>query len=83
MDPPIPEGELGLGDDEFYCNLCASLRNPTRVDHPGPFGGLLNNLDKRNPSAFRLPGDVRDYFEGVKTGPDGEYEEVVASNKSK
>lgn len=28
------------------------------------------------PKAYSLPFDVRDYFEGVKTGDEGEYEEV-------
>jgi hypothetical protein len=28
------------------------------------------------PKAFSLPHDIRDYFEGVKTGEEGEYEEI-------
>jgi hypothetical protein len=32
-------------------------------------------VEKRNPSAFHLPFSIRDWFEGVRTGPEGEYEE--------
>ena len=47
------------------------------------FGELVNDLTRRNPVSFNLPGPIRDYFEGVKTGDEGEYEEasVVKANK--
>lgn len=48
------------------------------------FGVLLSAIDRKNPRAFRLPERVRDYFEGVKTGPEGEYEDVaLAGPKSR
>ena len=43
--------------------------------HQGAFGSLMTGLDKQNSRAFRLPGPVRDRFEGVKTGADGEFED--------
>ena len=46
--------------------------------HPrGVFGNLLNELEKKNCSSFRLPAQIRNYFEGVKTGEEGEYEEII------
>lgn len=36
------------------------------------------NLNKRNTDAYSLPTPIRDYFDGVKTGEEGEYEEVTA-----
>jgi hypothetical protein len=33
-------------------------------------------LEKKNPSAYSLPKDIREYFDNVKTGPSGEYEEA-------
>lgn len=30
----------------------------------------------RNTSAFHLPAEVREHFEGVTTGEEGEYEEL-------
>ncbi|KAK7940938.1 uncharacterized protein PG986_013325 [Apiospora aurea] len=49
----------------------------------GTFGSLLDNLDKTNSRAFGLPQDIRDYFENVRTGPDGEYEELPAGKPVK
>jgi hypothetical protein len=45
--------------------------------HSGAFASLLEKLDAQNTSAYRLPGRVRNHFEGVGAGADGEYEEVV------
>ncbi|KAK2009796.1 PHD-finger domain-containing protein [Colletotrichum eremochloae] len=79
--------DLGLGDtlpEEWFCNVCFSNRYPTRVpEHRGPFGGLLNSLEKTNPQAFKLPQRVQLYFEGVKVGPEGEYEDIVVPTKPK
>ncbi|KAK2050787.1 PHD-finger domain-containing protein [Colletotrichum somersetense] len=79
--------DLGLGDtlpEEWFCNVCFSNRYPTRVpEHTGPFGGLLNSLEKTNPQAFKLPQRVQLYFEGVKVGPEGEYEDIVVPAKPK
>ncbi|OHW93597.1 PHD-finger domain-containing protein [Colletotrichum incanum] len=79
--------DLGLGDtlpEEWFCNVCFSNRYPTRVpEHKGPFGGLLNSLEKTNPQAFKLPQRVQVYFEGVKVGPEGEYEDIVVPAKPK
>lgn len=67
---------------EWFCNVCRSSRDPAGPVIPsGPFALLLDNLDGKNSSAFRLPTDVRDLFEGVKTGPDGEYEDIVTAVK--
>jgi hypothetical protein len=65
------EGSL---PDEWFCNVCLTARLP-RVDEGGSFGSLLANLERKNPSAFHLPKDIREYFENVKTGTEGEYEE--------
>lgn len=79
--------DLGQSDttpDEWFCNLCFSTRYPTRIpEHKGAFGGLLNGLEKTNPQAFKLPREVQLYFEGVKIGADGEYEDVVVPSKPK
>ena len=42
----------------------------------GLWSQLRKTIQYRNPTAFRLPREVRDYFEGVTTGEEGEYEEV-------
>jgi hypothetical protein len=37
---------------------------------------IIRRADDTIPKAFALPLDVREYFEGVRTGDEGEYEEV-------
>jgi len=53
-------------------------------DEPRGIVGVLGTYIKtKNPIAFNLPSGVRDYFEGVKAGDEGEYEEVynIKANK--
>ena len=44
---------------------------------------MLAILEKTNPSSFSLPLPIREYFEGVRTGSEGEYEEVTLAQKSR
>ncbi|CAK7217614.1 hypothetical protein SCUCBS95973_003214 [Sporothrix curviconia] len=82
VDPPLHEGrDL---PDEWFCNVCIGRRNPAvLMRYTGIFGALLNIMEKRNSSAFRLPSETREHFEGVKTGPDGEYEDIVVVGTSR
>ncbi|CAK7264799.1 hypothetical protein SEPCBS119000_001181 [Sporothrix epigloea] len=84
VDPPVHEDrEL---PDEWFCNVCIGRRNPAAtMRYVGIFGALLNVMESRNSSAFRLPSETRNFFEAVKTGPDGEYEDiaVAGTNRSK
>lgn len=73
VDPPINEGAL---PDDWFCNVCRDRRDPGE-ERDGSFGPLLSNLVRKNPSAFHLPKDIREYFENVKTGTEGEYEDVL------
>ncbi len=63
--------------DEWYCNECKHNYYPPFGKNEGIFASLLDTLDRKNPRSFRLPEDVREHFEGVRTGPDGEYEEIA------
>ena len=63
--------------DSWYCNVCDSKVNHHFVDEVGSFSPLLVQLHRKNPSAFHLPKDIREYFENVKTGAEGEYEEPI------
>lgn len=77
LDPPMdpllpPEGE-------WYCYKCLAKKEPrAKFTAGGVFSSLINNIDDKNPSAYHLPYDVRDFFEGVKTGEEGEYEDSAA-----
>ncbi|OTA99184.1 hypothetical protein M426DRAFT_91146 [Hypoxylon sp. CI-4A] len=73
IDPPLTEGHM---PDEWYCNECKHRLAPPFVEHRGAFRSLLSDLHQKNPTAFRLPKDVREMFEDVRTGPEGEYEDI-------
>ncbi|KAK3322168.1 hypothetical protein B0H66DRAFT_192771 [Apodospora peruviana] len=76
VDPPLVKDSMPV---EWFCNVCRSARSPPGLpSHTGAFAALLERLDARNSSAFNLPADIRNYFEGVRTNADGEYEEIVA-----
>ncbi|KAI0128875.1 hypothetical protein BJ170DRAFT_682661 [Xylariales sp. AK1849] len=75
IDPPMDEANV---PDDWFCNDCMHKYFPAQfTGHRGTFGSLLDALDKKNPRAYRLPHDIREYFEGVRTGADGEYEETA------
>ncbi|KAK8049905.1 hypothetical protein PG994_011635 [Apiospora phragmitis] len=83
VDPPLHEDDIPHIED-FYCHECQHIFFPSQfTGNRGTFGSLLDNLDKTNSRAFVLPQDIRDYFENVRTGPDGEYEEFPAGKPVK
>ncbi|GAB7352618.1 hypothetical protein MBLNU459_g2994t2 [Dothideomycetes sp. NU459] len=48
-------------------------------EHRGLFSALLSNVEKRNPTTFSLPQKVREYFDGISTGKDGRFLDMVNS----
>lgn len=77
LDPPgdpasPPEGE-------WFCYVCAAKRDPQLRPPRGLYAPLEHRLHRQNPRAFELSAPLREYFEGVKTGEDGEYEEISLS----
>ncbi len=74
MDPTRPP------DGEWYCYKCLAKKDPRpKALSGGVFCSLMNKIDEKNPSSYHLPYDVRDFFEGVKTGEEGEYEDSFAT----
>ena len=76
LDPPMDPSRPPEG--EWFCYICESRHDPQPKPPRGVFAALLALLEKKNPVAFNLPYDIRDYFDGVKTGEEGEYEEALA-----
>lgn len=75
VDPVLYEDAMPV---EWYCNVCRTSRDPAAFpEHTGAFALLSEKLDAKNSSAFRLPDHVRNLFEGVRAGVDGEYEDIV------
>lgn len=69
-DPPINPVENDL--DYFYCASCNARRNGGGENF-GAFALLMDVLETRNPVNFSLPASIRNHFEGVRTGPVGQY----------
>ena len=73
IDPPIDSQQPPLG--EWYCPNCLKSRLEFPAEERGVFTNLTAEVNTKNPSAFHLPIYLRDFYEGVKTGEEGEYEE--------
>ncbi|KAK0673918.1 hypothetical protein QBC41DRAFT_310908 [Cercophora samala] len=75
VDPPLARDAM---PNEWFCNVCRMTRDSGALhEHTGSFALLFEKLDARNSTVYALPSDIRNCFEGVRTGPEGEYEEIV------
>lgn len=69
-----PRAARAEADDSWFCQVCFAERLPPKpVRNAGPFGALVQQLERENPSIFALPAELRNYFKGVSTGADGAY----------
>ncbi|KAL9614619.1 MAG: hypothetical protein Q9167_000907 [Letrouitia subvulpina] len=75
-EPPKNEAD-GPPEGEWFCTVCQSQRVPTTQIPRGLFASLKTIANAKNPVAFHLPADLRNYYDGVRTGEDGEYEEPL------
>ena len=76
--------QRALADDSWFCQVCFAQRLPPRVPKGcGPFGVLLQRLACENPRIFELPADIRTYYKGVGTAPDGTYVDTTAQRPLK
>ncbi|ETN39591.1 uncharacterized protein HMPREF1541_05817 [Cyphellophora europaea CBS 101466] len=73
LEPPLDPEEEVIG--EWFCPQCQAKRTKDEGDSKAMFGKALRSLDHVIPRAFILPDGIRDYFEGVRTGEEGEYAE--------
>ena len=83
FDPPLEPRDAETDDGKWFCYKCRAAQFELPKPERSVFGELVNELTKKNPVSFNLPVSIREYFEGVKTGDEGEYEEasVVKANK--
>ncbi|KAK6198060.1 uncharacterized protein RJT21DRAFT_89232 [Scheffersomyces amazonensis] len=72
-DPPLEKAP----EDDWFCKECITKRDPSSIptwNHIGIFGPLLNQQERRNPTVFQLPRNLREStFIGVTTGDNGDY----------
>ncbi|KAI4761816.1 hypothetical protein E4T52_06015 [Aureobasidium sp. EXF-3400] len=78
LDPPLSQNAPEL-NEAWYCFGCTAKRAQPQRQSRGLFSALLLNLEKRNPSNFMLPQDIREYFDGVATAKDGKFVEQLAT----
>ena len=70
-------------EGQWLCTKCLKGRLEFPAQSRGVFRELTAEVNGKNPSAFNLPLSVREYFDGVKTGEEGEYEETASINAKK
>ncbi|GAB7352617.1 hypothetical protein MBLNU459_g2994t1 [Dothideomycetes sp. NU459] len=78
LDPPLTRNASEL-QEPWYCFTCVAKRAQPPKQHRGLFSALLSNVEKRNPTTFSLPQKVREYFDGISTGKDGRFLDMVNS----
>jgi hypothetical protein len=66
----------GPPEGSWYCSRCVSRLSHGVAEVNGILGRLISRSEDINPKAFGLPVNIREYFYGIRTGEEGEYEEV-------
>ncbi|KPI45868.1 Transcriptional regulatory protein RCO1 [Cyphellophora attinorum] len=73
LEPPLnPDEEV---EGAWYCPRCEARHKKSTEESKTFLGRALGTLDHVIPRAFALPLELREYFEGVRTGEEGEYTE--------
>ncbi|KAI9751417.1 MAG: hypothetical protein M4579_006082 [Chaenotheca gracillima] len=76
VDPPMDKDEL---PESWFCFACQARRDPPPKMPRGLFAGMQSKIFFKNPACYALPSNIREHYEGVKTGDEGEYEEAMTS----
>jgi hypothetical protein len=66
----------GPPEGSWYCSRCVARQHHGPAEVNGILGRLITQSDDINPKAFGLPLRIREYFDGIRTGDEGEYEDV-------
>lgn len=77
LEPPLDPEDPKLADDQkWYCPECEGKLRPQVTAVNGLLGELISNITEI-PRFYSLPIELRNYFENITTGPEGEYVETV------
>ena len=60
----------------WYCSRCVARQNRGPAEVNGFLGRLITRSDDINPMQFSLPAQLEEYFDGIRSGEGGEYEDV-------
>lgn len=82
LEPPVNPDDPSI--DLWFCPECEKRQKPLEAQADNQLlGALITHVTTAAPRAYALPADVRNYFENVKTGDDGEYVEVPPAPTNK
>lgn len=82
LEPPVDPKDPSI--DLWYCPECEKRQKPLEFQGDNQLMGvLITHVTTAPPRAYQLPLDVRNYFEFVKTGDDGEYVEIAPPTHNK
>lgn len=77
LEPPLDPDDPKLADDQkWYCPECEGKLRPQTAKPDGLLSDLISNIVDI-PRWYSLPLEIRNYFENVTTGSDGEYAETI------
>lgn len=71
LEPPV--GKPEDLPDPWFCPECEAKRRGPAARSTGLVSGVIDFVTDMYPRAFNLPQDIRNYFENVRTGDEGEY----------
>ena len=83
-EPPVDEFEIDQMD-HWYCKICLSKKSSTlgNKGNKGPFKILIQDMEKKNPLAFALPADIKNYFADISATSEGDYTDFRYSKSTK
>ena len=77
LEPPVKIDDV---EGDWYCPECEvkRRRGNAKSEVRNFMNPLVNQINDSYPRFYSLPADIRNYFENIKTGDDGEYVELYA-----
>lgn len=82
LEPPVNPDDPSI--DLWFCPECEKRQKPFEAQGDNQLmSALITHVTTAPPRAYTLPSEVRNYFENVKTGEDGEYVEVPPAPANK
>jgi len=71
LEPPVTNA--AALPNPWYCPECEPRPHGSATRSTSLVGGLIDHVNDMYSRAYTLPADIRNYFENVKTGEEGEY----------
>ncbi|KAI8062801.1 uncharacterized protein B0P05DRAFT_556142 [Gilbertella persicaria] len=82
VEPPLDTKDVAK-KDKWYCRQCEHQQQKTRSHPRGLFAQLLDDLNTKNPKAYRLPNDIVYFFQGVTSDKLGRYVDTTQQSKKR